>query len=179
MLRSVPRFNVTYGTKFITFSTYWIRSEIFTHIHENRMVRIPVYLRRMDFKLMPFIAHRGLDLASPECLDVLEAHSNATGLNYTRSSLSNYIQSKRISILGETAMELPVCDGGNLPVTVEDVKEVLEQMAEEDRQYIERRYMDESGKIISYRVLAERLGTSREWVRRKTTFALRKLRNML
>lgn len=179
MLRSVHRFNATYGTKFITFSTYWIRAEIFAHIHENRMIRIPGYLRRMDLKLMPFVAHMDLNLGAPECLDTLETHSNATGLNYTRSSLSNYIQSKRISILGESAMTLPACDGGHLPISGEDVNEVLDRMAEEDRKYIEWRYMDESGKTVPYRVIANRTGSSREWVRKKTIRSLEILRDML
>lgn len=175
MLHSVPRFNASFGTKFMTFSTYWIRSEMLTCVYENRMVRIPAYLRRMNFKLTPFIAHNDLDLASPECLDALEAHSNAIGLNYTRVSLSNYIHSKQISIQGEA---FSACDGDHLPKR-SDVWEALARMPEEERRYILLRYFDESGEVVSYRVIAGRVGSSREWVRRKTVFALQKLRNIM
>jgi DNA-directed RNA polymerase specialized sigma subunit len=179
MLRSVPRFNATRGTKFLTFSTYWIRSEIFTYIHENRMVRVPVYLRRMDFKLTPFIVFCDMDMFAWDAVDRLDTYSRGTGLNYTRSSLVNYVQSKRVRVVGESAMGLPVCSGGHLPVYAADIRDALMQMDEGDRQYIEWRYMDASGKTISYRAIAARIGSSREWVRKKTVQALRKMRTIL
>ena len=179
MLRSVPRFNATRGTKFLTFSTFWIRSEIFTYIHENRMVRVPVYLRRMDFKLTPFIVFYDMDIFAWDAVDRLDTYSRGTGLNYTRSSLVNYVQSKRVRVVGESAMGLPVCSGSHLPAYAADIRDALMQMDVGDRQYIEWRYMDASGKTISYRAIAARIGSSREWVRKKTVHALRKMRTIL
>ena len=190
LLEAINRYDVTYGTKFSTYASYWIKQYIIRYIQQNRVPRIPenkmTKIIRIKQKEKELEA-KGLGQISISML------SEETGISYEEiSSLLKYSQSS-------ISLDAPIIEGENKSlldtlIGEEGITSPLEK--EEQRQeirkllsYLSPRYEEimlmrfginaEDEEPMTLSAIGEKYGITKERVRQIESTSLKKLRLIL
>lgn len=189
LAKAIHKFDVTAGTRFITYAAYWIRAGIMLYMMNNRsavhggggMVRSKNFfrMRREAAKMM------GAGVAYDDVIDSLQRRFNISSRLTVESELVRvFSRDVYLDEVGEDGKAmLDTLPSGSNPEAhsaqherAEAIRESLNQLDPRERAIIERTYLQAEDTFAN---IGRDMGVSRERVRQLQTRAIGKLRGML
>ncbi len=191
LMNAVDRYNPNRGTKFTTYSVFWIRQSIYRYIEDNsRMIRLPKYIQ-IDISKIKTVreAYYREHQSYPTDDEV------ATVLGFTIARVK-YLRTADFSIVSTEEQPNEEMEGTYLDlIKVEDddqdpingmqesnlQKELhcfLEKLPERERKVIMMRFGLYDGTPMKLEAVGAELGLTRERIRQLESRALSKLRKM-
>ena len=191
LMNAVDRYNPNRGTKFTTYSVFWIRQAIYRYIEDNsRMIRLPKYIQ-IDVNRIR--AHREAYYKEHHSYPTDDEVATALGLSIAKVK---YLSTVDISIVSTDEQPNEEMDGTYLDlIKVEDEEQdpfygmqegnlqkelhcFLEKLPERERKIIMMRFGLYNGTPMKLEAVGAELGLTRERIRQLESKALSLLRKM-
>ena len=168
LLVSAGKYNTTANVQFITYSTFWIRAYMYSHIRSNRLIRVPDYMHKhlkhfKDVEQTDFNSFKELVGDSNINVNNLWAALQYSGFLY--NDISNKGIITHIENEADTMIDALYCELERLPI--------------DEQELVYARYLS-TDKNQSYKNIAMLYGQGRETLRKRVKAILRKLsRNLI
>jgi RNA polymerase primary sigma factor len=188
LMRAARGFDATFGTKFSTYATWWIKQAIGRAIsNKASSIRVPVHAA--DQERLINGARERLQAASghePSIEELSEfvgkSQREVTDILTARKVVVSYdvpIGSEEDGSLSELLADEAEANAEELymeDALKDSVQDLLEKLPERERRVVELRYGLDGGRCATLGEVSEEIGVTRERVRQIQNRALRKLR---
>ena len=190
LLRAAQGFDASFGTKFSTYATWWIKQAISRAIsNKASLIRLPVHAAEQE-RLVNGVRDelRSTSGREPSIGELSESVGKSAEEVVSILTVRKAVVSYDVPVGSEeegTLSELLADEEGESDVEelyMEDalkghVHELLETLPERERYIVERRYGLDGGGCASLGEIGREIGVTRERVRQIQTVALRRLRS--
>ena len=191
LMVAVEKFNWDYGTKFITYATWWIRQAIFKAISEqSNSMKIPVYVQETLSKFSKVKTE--LEQQYGCCVQNSEV---AKAMNISETKIDEYLNAfnKAVSIDAEFDMadgksakiaeiledkNANICSAVEFEELKNDLKTVISFLKQREQDVIKLRFGLNEFKKTTLEEIGKRLGVTKECVRQTELRALSKMKNL-
>lgn len=188
LVRAAAQFQPAYGTRFSTYASYWIKQSISQAVGKSTsIIRLPAHILALMGKWRKAERSLGRELARVPSFDEVAV---SLGLSETQRSLITKAQRARQVKLGnpverETGRlpSVEAADGCGPPeLAIESLDDLrflrsrMECLSGREQVVLSLRYGLGNAAPMTFREIGERLGVTREWVRRIEQKAIQKLR---
>lgn len=188
LMRATAKYDVSHGTRFSTYATWWIRQAITRSIdNHSRTIRLPVHkgveinkLFRTSSKLLQELGREPSDHEIAEHLDMsVDQVQETMQLAHPPLSLESPQGDDEDRVLGDMLADeelvLPE-EAAEQNVLKVRVREALHDLPPREAQVLRLRYGFHDGKVYTLREVGRKMGITRERVRQIETHALARLR---
>jgi len=188
LMRATAKYDVSHGTRFSTYATWWIRQAITRSIDNySRTIRLPVHkgveinkLFRASSKLLQELGREPSDHEIAEHLDMeVDQVQETMQLAHPPLSLESPQGDDEDRVLGDMLADeelvLPE-EAAEQNVLKVRVREALHDLPPREAQVLRLRYGFHDGKVHTLREVGRKMGITRERVRQIETHALARLR---
>jgi len=188
LMRATAKYDVSHGTRFSTYATWWIRQAITRSIdNHSRTIRLPVHkgveinkLYRTSNELLQELGREPTDAEIAEHMDMsVDQVQTTMQLAHPPLSLESPQGDDEDRVLGDMLADeelvLPE-EAAEQNVLKVRVREALHELPPREAQVLRLRYGFHDGKIYTLREVGRKLGITRERVRQIETHALSRLR---
>jgi RNA polymerase primary sigma factor len=188
LMRAARRFDATFGTKFSTYATWWIKQSISRAIsNKASLIRIPLHAadreRIVKGVRNRFQAKTGREPSTEELSKFTgkSAQEVASALTMRKAVVSYDVpvgsdEQGSLSDLLTDETEAHTADMFEDNALKDSIENLLVKLPERERYVMKRRYGFDDGRCATLKDLGQELGVTRERVRQIQTVALRKLR---
>ncbi len=189
LMVAVEKFNWNYGTKFITYASWWIRQAIFKAISEqSTSMKIPVYVQETLSKFSKVKSELEQQYGC-----AVKNSEVAKAMNISESKIDEYLSAfnKSVSIDAELEMadggaakiaeiledeKANVCSAVEFEELKKDLKSVLSFLKVREQDVLMMRFGLNEGKKSTLEEIGRQFGVTKECVRQTEIRALSKLR---
>ena len=190
LMVAVEKFNWDYGTKFITYATWWIRQAIFKAISEqSNSMKVPVYVQET---LSKFSKVKNELEQQYGC--AVQNSEVAKAMNISETKIDEYLNAfnKAVSIDAEFDMadgkaakiaeiledkNANVCGAVEYEELKKDLKTVISFLKQREQDVIKLRFGLNEFKKTTLEEIGKRLGVTKECVRQTELRALAKMKS--
>ena len=191
LMVAVEKFNWDYGTKFITYATWWIRQAIFKAISEqSNAMKIPVYVQETLSKFSK-VKHeleqqygctvknsevaKAMDISESKIDEYLNAFNKAVSID-AELDMADGKAAKIIEILEDEKAN--VCSAVEFEELKNDLKTVISFLKQREQDVIKLRFGLNEFKKTTLEEIGKQLGVTKECVRQTELRALAKMKNL-
>ena len=190
LMVAIEKFNWDYGTKFITYASWWIRQAIFKAISEqSNSMKIPVYVQETLSKYSKVKSELEQQYGC-----AVQNSEIAKAMNISESKIDEYLNAfnKSVSIDaeyeaadGKTAKIIEILEDKNANVcsAIEfeelknDLKAVMSFLKQREQDVIKLRFGLNEFKKTTLEEIGKKLGVTKECIRQTELRALEKMKN--
>jgi RNA polymerase primary sigma factor len=190
LMRAARSFDATFGTKFSTYATWWIRRSIGRAIADkSSAIRLPVHAADEERIVNGARSHLRAETGREPSIEELsefvdkspEEVTDALTLRKVVVSYEAPVGSEKDDSLSDLLAD--EAEGGTEELFMEDalkrnVHDLLEELPERERYVVERRYGLDGGRCATLAEIGEEVGVTRERARQIQAHALRRLRTL-
>ena len=191
LMVAVEKFNWDYGTKFITYASWWIRQAIFKAISEqSNSMKIPVYVQETLSKFSKVKSELEQQYGC-----TVKNSEVAKAMNISEEKIDEYLNAfnKAVSIDAEIDMadgksakiaeiledeKANVCGAVEFEELKNDLKTVISFLKVREQDVIKMRFGLNELKKATLEEIGKKFGVTKECVRQTEIRALNKLKNM-
>jgi RNA polymerase primary sigma factor len=188
LVRAAAQFQPAFGTRFSTYASYWIKQSISQAVGKSTsIIRLPAHILALMGKWRKAERTLGRQLARVPSFDEVAV---SLGLSEMQRSLITKAQQARQVKLGTRVVpesgQWPYADAAECTsppeLAIESLDDVrlmrsrMERLGGREQLVLTMRYGLDDGVPRTFREIGDRLGVTREWVRKIEQKAIRKLR---
>jgi RNA polymerase primary sigma factor len=190
LMRAARGFDASFGNKFSTYATWWIRQAIGRALsNKASLIRIPVHAadqeRSINAARERLRAETGREPSVEELSEFIgESPRKVLGTLTARKAVVSYDapvgpeeEGSLSELLADEAAEADAEELLAEDILKDSVRELLETLSERERYVIERRYGLGGGGCATLGEIGQEVGVTRERARQMQNSALRKLRS--
>ena len=191
LMVAVEKFNWDYGTKFITYASWWIRQAIFKAISEqSNSMKIPVYVQETLSKFSKVKSEleqqygcavknsevaKAMNISEEKIDEYLNAFNKAVSIDAEFESADGKA-SKIAEILEDEKAN--VCSAVEFEELKNDLRTVISFLKEREQNVIKLRFGLNNFKKTTLEEIGKQLGVTKECVRQTELRALAKMKDM-
>src|SRR5829696_306234 len=189
LMRAARGFDASFGTKFSTYATWWIKQSIGRAIsNKASLIRVPIHAANQERSLKAARSHLQTTTGREPSIEELSAfvgksEQEVTSVLTTRKAVISYdipVSSEEDGSLRELLADETETNTEELfmeDALKDSVHGLLETLTERERRVLVRRYGLDGGRCATLEEIGEEVGVTRERVRQIQSTALRKLRS--
>ena len=190
LMTAVDKYNPNRGTRFTTYSVFWIKQAIFTYIEEqSRLIKIPSYISSALKKIRSVIEeyyHTYSKYPSDDEIATLTGFSIARvkhlkTLEYSMASLDSPVSEEMDGTLMDTVQDDSITDpitNINIQERKKAINEILNKLSPRERQVLIMHFGLCGQEKLGLEEISKRMNITTERIRQIESLALNKIRGM-